>query len=288
MRAKFLLIMVLVVIGVLAIISCFYTVNVTEYAVITQFGDPVHDVTEAGLRVKLPTPIQKVNRFDRRKRLFASRLMEFLTKDKKNIVVKFYVCWSIKNPRLFLQAVGTDASAEQKLDDMLTSKGGGALGDFDFNDLVSVEHTIKINELKKRIMDDISNQVKKDYGIEVHEIGMSRLALPEANAYSVYERMRAERKAIANMYRGQGQEGAAVIRAKAEREKSDILSKAYKQAQVIMGKGEGEAARIYAGAFKKDPEFYRFWRTLESYRKVLDEKTTLVLDDNSELLRYLK
>jgi len=272
------------------IVSCFYKVDVTEYVVITQFGKPVRNVTEPGLRIKLPLPFQTVNRFDRRKRLYSSRLMEFLAgaREKKNIVVKFYVCWGIADPMLFLTAVGNDTAAMQKLDDILTATGGAALGDFEFDDLINVNSPTRIPELNDRIMSEISSRVKKDYGIEVHKVGISRLALPEANVYSVYNRMRAERKAIANKYRAEGQEKAAIIKAKAEREKSDILSASYMESQKIMGEGEAQAARIYAEAFKKDPDFYAFWRTLESYRKVLDEKTTLVLDEDSELFQYLK
>ena len=114
------------------------------------------------------------------------------------------------------------------------------------------------------------------------------MALPETNAFSVYSRMRSERKAIANKYRAEGQEQAAVIRAEADREKSEILSKAYEEAQVIMGEGEAEASRIYSDAFSKDREFYTFWRTMETYRKIMDDKTTLVLSQDSELFKYLR
>jgi len=270
------------------ILSCFYQVSVVESVVITQFGKPVRSVTEAGLHVKAPFPIQKVRRFDNRERIFTSRLMEFLTKDGKIIVVRFYVCWNIEDPMVYLKSVGATAAAEQKLDDTLTSKGGAAIGEFHFDHLITTEESSRIPELEKSIKVNIASKALKDYGIKVREVGISRFAFPEANAYSVYDRMRSERKAIAKKYRAQGEKEAAVIRAKAEREKSEILSDAYRQAQIIRGEGDAEAARVYAAAFQKDPEFYRFWRTLQSYEKVLDQKTTLVLDENSKLFEYLK
>lgn len=265
-----------------------FTVDETDYVVVTQFGRPVRTVTESGLQFKLPYPAQRVNRFDRRLQVFESRLIEFLARDKKNIIIKFFVCWRVKDPKLFLQAVGTNMVAEQKLDDILTSKGGAAIGDFDFDDLISVEQDIRIDELNERVQTNIEEQALRDYGILVTEVGISRLALPESNAFSVYNRMRAERKAIANKYRAEGKEMASGIRAKADRDKSEILSKAYQEAQIIQGEGEAEAARIYAEAFQKDLGFYQFWRTMESYRKILDEKTTLVLSEDSELFKYLK
>ncbi len=270
------------------IISMFsFTVNETEFVVLTQFGKVKEKELKPGLHMKWPYPIDRVNRFDRRIKLYQGRLMEFLTKDKKNIVIKCYVTWHVKDPMTFFQSVGSTAMAEQKLDDILTSKGGAAVGDFEFEDLVSVEREIKIHELEDHIQNQISEATLKMYGVEILDTGVSRLALPEANAYAVYNRMRAERKAIANKYRAEGQEQAAGIRAEAERKKSQIESEAYQKAQVIRGEGEARAAEIYAQAFSKDPEFYQFWRTLETYRKILDQKTTLVLSQDSELFKYL-
>jgi membrane protease subunit HflC len=265
-----------------------FTVNETDYAVVTQFGRAVRTIEEPGLKMKWPAPIQRVHRFDGRLQLFEGRLIELLTEDKKNIIIKSYVCWQISNPMEFFQSVGSAAVAEQKLEDILISKGGAAIGDFEFEDLISVEDTVRIAELEKRIEENLREQTLRDYGIEIVEVGISRLALPEANAYSVYNRMKAEREAIANKYRAEGKEQAAIIRAAADREKSDIISEAYRESQMVMGEGEAEAARIYSEAFSRDPEFYQFWRTMETYRKILDEKTTLILSEDSELFKYLR
>ena len=276
------------VVLVIVIAMFTFTVNETDYAVVTQFGRAVRTFEQPGLKLKWPVPVQRVHRFDKRLQLFEGRLIEFLTKDKKNIIIKSYVCWQIGNPMEFFQSVGSGAVAEQKLEDILISKGGAAIGDFEFEDLISVDDTVRIAELESRIEDNIREQTLRDYGIEIVEVGISRLALPEANAYSVYNRMKAEREAIANKYRAEGKEQAAIIRAAADREKSDIISEAYGESQVVMGEGEAEAARIYSSAFSRDPDFYQFWRTMETYRKILDEKTTLILSEDSELFKYLR
>jgi membrane protease subunit HflC len=265
-----------------------FTVDATECAVVTQWGRPVRTIDDPGLNLKWPPPIQKVNRFDRRLQLFESRLVEFLTKDKKNVVVKFFVVWKIEKSKEFFLSVSDVTTAEQKLDDILISKGGAAVGDYEFEDLISTEREVRIGDLEERIKVDLESQTLRDYGIRIDTVGISRLALPESNAYSVYQRMRAERKAIANKYRAEGEEKAAGIRAHADREKSDLISEGYQQAQVILGEGEAEAARIYTEAFQRDPEFYQFWRTLESYDRILDEKSILVLSEDSELFKYLR
>jgi membrane protease subunit HflC len=214
--------------------------------------------------------------------------METLTKDKKNVAFRCMVVWEISDPGVFFVSVGNMEAATQKLDDLLTSKGAGAMGDFNFDDLISVVKEVQIPALEERIREELAERLNEGgYGMEIESVEVDRLALPEANAYSVYERMREERNAIANKYRAEGEEEAAKIRAAADREKTEILSKSYEESQKIRGEGEAEAARIYAKAFSRDTEFYQFWRSLQSYQKILDEKTTLVLSEDSELLKYL-
>ena len=276
------------ILGLILLISAFtFVVDQTQYVVLTQFGKPIRVYDQPGLKFKLPLPIQKVNRIDQRLLVFESRLIELLTKDKKNLVIKCYVCWRVAEPMHFFQAVGTREMAEQRIEDVLIAKAGATLGEFEFDDLLSTEKPIKIPELEEKIKESIQEQTKKNFGIEVVKVGISRLQLPEANTYSVYNRMREERKAIANKYRAEGAEQASKIRAEADREKAEIIAKAQKEAEIIKGEGEAEAARIYGECAKKDPEFFKFWRTLQAYKKILDEKTTLVISSDSELFKYL-
>ena len=183
-----------------------FTVNATECVVVTQWGRPVRTIEDPGLKVKWPPPVQKVNRFDQRLQMLESRLVEFLTKDKKNVVVKFFVVWRIEEPKHFFLSVSDVGTAEQKLDDILISKGGAAVGDYEFDELISTEKKVRIGDLEQRIEIDLEAQTLRDYGIRIDTVGISRLALPESNAYSVYNRMKAERKAIANKYRAEGED----------------------------------------------------------------------------------
>ena len=285
---KKLLICLGVILGVVLVLSMFtFVVDQTQYVVLTQFGRPVKVYDQPGLKFKLPLPIQKVNRIDRRLLVFESRLLELLTKDKKNLVIKCYVCWRVLEPMHFFQAVGNRAMAEQRIEDVLIAKAGASLGGFEFEELLNSEEQIKIPELEEKIRESIGEQVKKNFGIEIVKVGISRLQLPETNTYSVYNRMREERKAIANKYRAEGQEQASKIKAEADRQKAEIIAEAQKQAEIIKGEGEAEAVKIYAQTAGKDPEFFKFWRTLQVYKKILDEKTTLILSEDSELFKYL-
>jgi membrane protease subunit HflC len=126
-----------------------------------------------------------------------------------------------------------------------------------------------------------------EYGIDVVDTQIRVLNFPESNKQSVYDRMKAEREQMAKRYRSEGSEEAAKIRADAEREQTIILSQAYREAQQLMGEGDAEAIRIYGEAFQRDPEFYRFIRTLETYEKTIDANTTLIMPSNAEILRYL-
>jgi membrane protease subunit HflC len=285
-RVFVLLVVVGVLVGVIASVT--FSVHQNDYVVLTQFGEPVETITVPGLNFRWPPPIQRVNRFDRRLQLHQGLLLECLTKDKKNLAVRCVVLWRVSDPMSFFVSVGTMGAAAQKLDDLLTSRGAGAVGEFEFDDLISIEHIPLISDLEQRILNELSDRLASGgYGIDIETVEVDRLALSPANAASVYERMRKERNAIANKYRAEGDEEAAKIRAQADLEKSEILSAAYKEAQKIKGEGEAEAGKIYSEAFSRDPEFYRFWRTLQSYQKILDEKTTLVLSEDSELLKYL-
>jgi membrane protease subunit HflC len=215
-------------------------------------------------------------------------MLEYLTQDKKNIILECSVVWKIKEPLLFFQAVADTSAAEQRIDDIVCSQAGGMLGITPLSSLISTEeNAIKIPEIESSMTKEVNFKMLKDYGIEVNSISISRIALPEDNVKSVITRMITERRAIADKYRAEGMEEAAKIKSQAEREKSDILSAAFQEAQAIIGKGDAEAMQIYSQAYEKDPEFYDFLRTLESYKKILNDKTTIIMPSDSEFLKYL-
>jgi modulator of FtsH protease HflC len=226
--------------------------------------------------------------FDRRLRVYNPRPSEFLTRDKKNLVIENYVAWKIQDPQRFVETVGDFVAAEMRLHDIIWSGLSAALGTHDLESIVSANPD-KIQAA--HMLDDLTaltdHAALAQYGINVVDVRIKRLNLPEQNKQSVYARMRAERERIARQYRAEGEEQALSIRADADRQREEILSVAYKQAEKTKGEGDAESTRIYGQAYSKNPKLYKLLRTLEAYKKILDDKTTAILSSDSELLRIL-
>lgn len=275
-----------IVAALLLVYLTFFAVRETEFVLVTQFGQPVRTVTGAGLNLKWP--FQSAIYFDRRLRIYNPRPSEFLTRDKKNVVIENYVVWKIQDPGRFVQTVGDATAAEMRLHDIIWSGLSAALGNHDLDAIVG---TAADKVQTSALLDDLTaltdRAALEQYGINVVDVRIKRLNLPEQNKQSVYARMRAERERIARQYRAEGEEQALNIRADADRQKEEILSLSYKQAENIKGQGDAESTRIYGQAYSKNPAFYKLLRTLEAYKKVLDDKTTAILSSDSELLRVL-
>jgi membrane protease subunit HflC len=264
----------------------FYTVRETEFVLVTQFGRPVYTETEAGLRAKWF--FQSATSFDRRLRIYNPRPSEFLTRDKKNLVIESYVAWRIEDPRRFVETVGDPVAAEMRLHDIVWSRLAAALGNHDLENIVSVNAaSVEAPEMLDNLTSLTDAAALSEYGIRVVDVRIKRLNLPEQNKQSVYARMRAERERIARQYRAEGEEQALSIRAGADRQKEEILSAAYKDAERIKGEGDAESTKTYSAAYSKNPRFYKLLRTLEAYKKILDDKTTAILSTDSELLRVM-
>lgn len=264
----------------------FYTVRETEFVLITQFGKPMYAVTEAGLQVKWF--FQSATYFDRRLAIYNPPPSEFLTRDKKNIVIESYVAWRIKDAQRFVESVGDGGAARMRLHDIVWSGLSAAIGTQDLDSLVSTNLTQVKTASVFDTLTAVSDQAAlAKYGIEVVDVRIRRLNLPEQNKQSVYARMRAERERIARQYRAEGEEQALRIRADADRQREEILSVAYKQAEKTKGEGDAESTRTYSAAYARNPRFYKLLRTLESYKKILDDKTTAILSSDSELLKIL-
>ena len=264
----------------------FYSVRETEFVLITQFGKPLYSVADAGLHVKWP--FQSATYFDRRLRVYNPRPSEFLTRDKKNVVVESYVAWKIQDPKRFVETVGDAVGGEMRLHDIVWSGLAAALGTHDLESIVSTNlQTVQAGEILDRLSSLTDRAALAQYGITVADVRIKRLNLPEQNKQSVYARMRAERERIARQYRAEGEEQALSIRADADRQKEEILSAAYKEAEKVKGEGDAEATRVYSQAYSRNPAFYKLLRTLESYKKIFDDKTTAILSSDSELLKVL-
>ena len=286
MKAKiFMTAIAILVIGASGLV--FFQVDEREYVVVTQFGDPIKAIKEAGLNLKWPDPIQSVNRYNNRLMTYEMGEIEFLTEDKKNVMVDAYVVWQIDDPIKFMKTVKNRLGAETRLADILSSEIGISLGKYDLSSLISTDlEKIKFDQMMAEAEQKIY-QKAKDYGTNIADVKVTMLNFPERNKLSVFKRMRAERERIAKGYRSEGTEKALKIRADADKQKQIILSKAYETAQKIKGEGEAQAIKIYAQAYEKDIKFYELIRTLESYEKFIDGKTTVVLSADSELLKFL-
>ena len=264
-----------------------YKVDVTEYAVVTQFGNPVNVNENPGLKVKLPDPVQSVQKLDKRVQVYQTNSIELLTLDKKSVSLDYYGAWKITDPVLYLKTVKDQIGAEARLTDVFSSSLGVQLGKYNLEQLVNTN--AEELQLDTVITDAVTYAKEKaaEYGIEVVDAQIRVLNFPESNKQSVYDRMSAEREQMAQKYRAEGSEEAAKIRADAEKEQKLILAEAYQQEQQIKGEGDAEAIRIYGEAYQKDPEFYEFIRTLETYEKTIDGNTTLILPSTAEILKYL-
>lgn len=287
-RKKRTALIALVVVAALYLVSSFYVVDVTEYVVVTLFGDPVAVHTEPGLHFDLRKPVESIARIDARLLTLDLDPTEFHTEDKINVVASGYALWQVEDPLLYLRRVYNRRGAESRITDILSSELGSAIGRVPMAALVSTDTTaMRLDEVVQTIFEKSRDRIRADYGVAVREFQIKRIAFPEQNKESVFQRMRAERQRIARGFRSEGEEESLKIRGEADREKTAILAEANRRAEEFRGEGEAEATRIYAEAIRANPDFYTFLRTLDSYEKIIGAKTTLVLPSDSELMRLL-
>jgi membrane protease subunit HflC len=261
-------------------------VDETEFVIVTQFGRPVATLTEAGLHFKLP--YQSALRIDRRLQVYNPRPSEFLAAEKKNVDLDVFVCWRVEDPQHFLETVNDLAGAQSRIHDIVWSELAAEVGRNPLEALVSVDPTAhRLGQLVAGVAARCADRAERDYGIRIVDVQIKRIGMPAQVRDSVFERMRKERARMAEKYRSEGQAEALKIRAAADKERTVVLAKAEADAERTRGRAEAEATRIYAAAHGKDPAFFELVRTLETYRKILDEKTTVLLSGDSELLKYL-
>lgn len=273
-----------IIIALIIVLSLvFYVVDEKEQVVILQMGKPVKTVKDPGLHIKLPYPIQTAVKFEDRLLDYDAQPTEILTQDKKYLIVDNFAKWKIIDPLLFMQGVRDEKGAQSRLDDIIYSELRVQLGNHELGEVVTENR----EEIMQVVTSDCDAKARR-YGIEIIDVRVKRADLTKENESAVYERMRAERKRIANQYRSEGEEEALKIRAQTDKEKEIILAEAYKQSQITRSEGEAKAIEIYANAYKKDPSFYEFMRTMEAYKKIFDDKTTVVLPPESDLFKYLK
>jgi len=277
-QTKYLIIIVVAFFILIILSDALFVVSEMNQVIITQFGDPIRGtITKAGLHIKMPF-IQKANYFEKRWLEWDGDVNQIPTKDKKYIWVDTYARWRIQEPLTFFQRVFDERGAQSRLAEELEF-------------ILDKEEIRKITTGREKIAEMIlnkSSEITKEVGIELRDVRIKRINYVDEVQQKVFDRMIAERQRIASKYRSEGDGRAAEISGQKERELKKIQSEAYRKAQEIKGKADAEATKIYAQAYNRDPEFYQFMKTLETYRKIMDQKTWLILSTEAEFLKYLK
>jgi membrane protease subunit HflC len=271
--------------GLILLLGSVYSVDQRQSAVVFQLGEVVETVEEPGLHFKLPL-VQNVRFFDRRILTLESAEPErFITSEKKNVLVDSYVKWRIKDVKQFYVAVnGDETRAATRLSQTINSSLRDEFGSRTVRDVVSGERD-KITVA----MRETANAEAQKIGVEVVDVRIKRVELPVEVSESVFRRMEAERKRVANELRSTGAAESERIRADADRQREITLAEAYREAQRIKGLGDARATDIYGRAYSADGDFYAFYRSLEAYRSSFrDRSDMLVLDPGSDFFRYMK
>ena len=258
-------------------------------AIVTRFGAPRNIIVEAGLHFKLPWPFEKVYVFDERKSYLDTGYVETLTRDKKNVILQTYVVWEINDPLLYFNSIGEKSVAEKYINDMVTNVKNAVLGKYEMSSLVSTdEKTLKIDEIKNILKNDVNDNSINQYGIEIIEIGIKRLGLPSTNLESVFDQMRAERQQYIDQLIAEGDQEASKIINETNLEVAKIITEGKEEAAVIKAKTEEEVSKIYTDAYKEAPEFYKFLKSLEALENTIDNNTMLILRINEKPFNILR
>ena len=271
------------IIGVLAFISytTMFTVNEIQQAIILQFGDPKRVIQKAGLNFKIPF-VQNVVLLDKRILNLDAPSEEIIASDQKRLIVDAFARFKIKDPLKFYISVGNERVARSRLSTIINSRIRGVLGKEELATLVSKERA----RLMDKITEDVNAEASK-LGIEIIDVRIKRADLPQANSEAVYRRMQTERLREAKEFRAEGAEIAQTVRSTADKEATIILAEANKKSEILKGEGDGKRNKIFADAFGKDPNFFSFYRAMQSYEKsLIGGETSLILSPDSEFFRF--
>ena len=283
MQASRIFIALLVVLILLSMAT--YTVDQREHAIVFRLGEIIAVKEEPGLYFKTPL-VDNVKYYDKRILTYDSSTPDrFITSEKKNVLVDSFIKWRIIDPAKFYVSVnGDERQAERRLTQTVNDGLRAEFGKRTIQEVVSGERSEIMDIIKDRA-DRESNNI----GIEILDVRLRRVDLPKEVSDSVYQRMEAERKSVANELRSEGFAESEKIKANAEKQKEIIITDAYREAQKIKGQGDAKAARVYSDVFSKNKDFYDFYRSLEAYRNSVNSKEDiLVLDPNTEFFKYLQ
>lgn len=270
----------------LVLMSTLFVVDQRQYAIVFALGEVKKVISEPGLHAKLPPPFQNIVFLDKRiLTLDTPEADRFITAEKKNILVDAYVKWRIQDPRLyFISFTGDERRAQDRMSQFIKAALNEEITKRTVREVISGERGKVMNEIHKKVADEA-----KQIGVEIIDVRLKRVDYVEQINNSVYDRMKAERVRVANELRSTGAAESEKIRADADRQRTVILAEAYREAENVRGEGDAKATQIYAQAFGQNPEFYKFYRSLEAYRASFKNRSDMVVvDPSSEFFKYFK
>jgi len=278
-----------VLLALVVISSTLFVVDQRQFGVVYAFGQIQNVITEPGLNIKLPPPFQNVTYLDKRLLTLDNADTEpMLTAEKQRVVIDWYVRWRITDPLQYIRNVGIDEGAGAvQLTRVVRNAFQEEINKRTVRELLSLKREGLIEDVKREVLEAVTGG--KPWGIDVVDVRITRADYVDAITESVYRRMEAERKRVANELRSTGAAEGEKIRADADRQREVTVANAYRDAQKIKGEGDAEAARIYAEAFGRDPQFAQFYRSLEAYKQTFAKKSdVMVLDPSSDFFRALR
>ena len=285
MPTKTLLFVVLVLLGVGLFNQTAYRVLETEKAILLEFGNLVDASIEPGLHFKLPVA-EEVKKFDARVLTLDSKGETYYTIEKKPLIVDSFVKWRVADIEKFYTGTSFDERRAERLLQERTNEGlRNQISRRDMQEVISGQRDELMNDLRK----DLDRVMRESVGVEVVDVRVKKIDLPSEVSSTVYERMNSEREIEARQYRAEGQEKALAIRAKADRDAVVLEAEAYRESEQLRGDGDAKAANVYASAYNRNPEFYSFYRSINAYSEVFNNKSDLlVLDPSSDFFKYLQ
>ena len=279
---------VILVLIVLLGLNCFFTVRENQYACTVRFSKIIDTTDQAGLHFKIPF-IDSVKYFSKATQFYDIPPSEVLTSDKQNMTVDCYILWSISDPKLFYQTLGSTTVAEQRLDALTYNELKTVMGTLAQADIINMEDGAKRNDIYENISTDV-DALAATYGIRVEDVKIKQFDLPESNLNAVYSRMISERNQMAEKYTADGNYDASIIRNNVDKQVDIIVSNAEAEAAKLVAEGEAEYMRLLAAAYDTDDkkEFYEFKLALEALAASLEgSEKTVILDGDSELAKIL-
>lgn len=284
MRRRF--VIVIALIGMALLVDSLAIVDETEIGLSTRFGRVISAPLPPGLHWIAPRPIGGMLHIDRRLRLTEIPATEFLTADKKNLVLDAAISWHIADPRLFVQRIRSEDIATSRLIDLAIASLGAATGRRPSSNFFSIEPgAVRTEQLAAEVLAYVGALARSSFGIQVEHCWIARAQFPAQNREAIIARMQAERERIALRIRAEGEETARKIEAEAEQKRRTLLAEAARDAEIARGKGEAEATRITAAAYARDPQLYEFLRNLQLYEKAMAQNTTIFLDSEDPIVR---